>query len=327
MPELPDIEAYIEALRPRVVGRNLLGIRLANPFLLRTVDPPLEAVAGARVESIERLGKRLVFQVATSRDRTVLPDEAIPPRQGTGSAAGPAAIAPVFIVIHLMVAGRLHWKESVSPMPKGSGLAAFDFTSGSLILTEAGKKRRASLRLVEGREALAELDPGGLEVVGSSPAQFDAALRRENRTVKRALTDPHTVSGIGNAYSDEMLHRARLSPLKQTKDLNGAEMAALHSAAIEVLEVWTERLRAEAREGFPEKVTAFRPEMAVHGRFGRACPECGAAVQRIVYTDNECDYCPGCQTKGRILADRALSRLLKDDWPRKAPVGPGEDAG
>jgi formamidopyrimidine-DNA glycosylase len=339
VPELPDIEAYIEALRPRVVGRNLLGIRLANPFLLRTVDPPLEAVAGARVESIERLGKRLVFEVTAPGDRTVLPDEAIPPDQvvspdgattplrGTASAAGPAAVAPIFIVVHLMIAGRLHWKESASPIPKGPGLAAFDFTSGSLILTEAGKKRRASLRLVKGREALAELDPGGLEVMGSSVAQFDATLRRENRTVKRALTDPHTVSGIGNAYSDEILHRARLSPLKLTKDLNATEMAALHAAAIEILQGWTERLRAQAREGFPEKVTAFRPEMGVHGRFGRACPECGVAIQRIVYADNECDYCPGCQTKGRILADRALSRLLKDDWPRKAPVDPGEDAG
>jgi formamidopyrimidine-DNA glycosylase len=218
-------------------------------------------------------------------------------------------------------------------------LAAFDFSSGSLILTEAGKKRRASLLLVEGREALAELDPGGVEVFGSSLEEFDAALRKENRTVKRALTDPRTVSGIGNAYSDEILHRARLSPLKQTKDLDAEEMAALHRAAVETLEGWTERLRAQAREGFPEKVTAFRPEMAVHGRFGKACPQCGATIHRIVYAENECDYCPGCQTKGRILADRAMSRLLKDDWPKRAPTGrkggsadgvgdgPGEDPG
>jgi formamidopyrimidine-DNA glycosylase len=304
MPEIPDIEAYIEALRPRIMGETLLGIRLANPFLLRTVEPPLGAVVGARVEGVERLGKRIVIEVTAA--------------SGAVSVAGQAPVVPIFAVIHLMIAGRLHWKEKGSTIPKGSGLAAFDFTSGTLVLTEAGKKRRASLRMVKGREDLAALDPGGLEVVGSSLEDFEAALRRENRTIKRALTDPHTISGVGNAYSDEILHRARMSPLKQTRALGAAEIAALHAAAVGVLEEWTERLRAEAREDFPEKVTAFRPEMAVHGRFGLPCPQCEATVQRIVYADKECDYCPSCQTKGRILADRALSRLLKDDWPRRS---------
>jgi formamidopyrimidine-DNA glycosylase len=338
MPEIPDIEAYIEALRPRIVGETLLGIRLANPFLLRTVEPPLGAVAGARVEGVERLGKRIVIEVTAVSGKAGLDaperaksdpgaDPAGPPAAvPSGSIAPPAAVTsgsdtsavPLFIVVHLMIAGRLHWKKKGSAIPKGLGLAAFDFTSGTLVLTEAGKKRRASLRLVKGREDLAALDPGGLQVVGSSLEDFEAALRRENRIIKRALTDPHTISGIGNAYSDEILHRARVSPLKQTRALEAAETAALHAAATEVLEEWTERLRAEARTSFPEKVTAFRPEMAVHGRFGLPCPDCGAKVQRIVYVDDECDYCPSCQTKGRILADRALSRLLKDDWPRRS---------
>lgn len=324
MPELPDIEAYIEALRPRVVGETLLGIRLANPFLVRTVDPPLEAVVGGRVEALERLGKRVVFEVTIPSDRAHPPERAASSGQAAASAPDPLPVAPIFIVVHLMVAGRLHWKGLGSPIPRGSGLAAFDFGSGSLMLTEAGKKRRASLHLVRGRGELARLDPGGLEIVGSTLEAFGAVLRRENRTLKRALADPRTLSGVGNAYSDEILHKARLSPLKQTKDLNEKELAALHAAATEVLEGWTERLRAEARETFPEKVTAFRPGMAVHGRFGLACPQCGAAVQRIVYADNECDYCPSCQTNGRILADRALSRLLKDDWPRKVPPDSGE---
>jgi formamidopyrimidine-DNA glycosylase len=327
MPEIPDIEAYIEALRPRIVGETLLGIRLANPFLLRTVEPPLGAVAGARVEGVERLGKRIVIEVTAVSGKAGLDaperaksdpgaDPAGPPVAVTsgsiappaavtsGSIAPPAAVTsgsdtsavPLFIVVHLMIAGRLHWKKKGSAIPKGLGLAAFDLTSGTLVVTEAGKKRRASLRLVKGREDLAALDPGGLEVVGSSLEDFEAALRRENRIIKRALTDPHTISGIGNAYSDEILHRARMSPLKQTRALGAAEIAALHAAATEVLEEWTERLRAEARTSFPEKVTAFRPEMAVHGRFGLPCPDCGAKVQRIVYVDNECDYCPSCQT-------------------------------
>ena len=340
MPEIPDIEAYIEALRPRIVGETLLGIRLANPFLLRTVEPPLAAVAGGRVEGVERLGKRIVIEVTAASGEASLdactrasadPGADSPPfcgrpvrlrRPSAGIPSGSREPAtPIFVVVHLMIAGRLHWKERSSAIPKGSGLAAFDFTSGTLVLTEAGKKRRASLRLVRGREALVALDPGGLEVVGSSLEDFEAALRRENRIIKRALTDPHTISGIGNAYSDEILHRARMSPLKQTRALEAAEIVALHAAATEVLEEWTERLRAEARTSFPEKVTAFRPEMAVHGRFGLPCPDCGAKVQRIVYVDNECDYCPDCQTKGRILADRALSRLLKDDWPRTVIPG------
>jgi formamidopyrimidine-DNA glycosylase len=336
MPEIPDIEAYIEALRPRIVGETLLGIRLANPFLLRTVEPPLGAVAGGRVDRVERLGKRIVLEVtAASGEADAAARANAGPGAGlaaqpadapSGSAAPHATVpsgsdasaVPIFVVVHLMIAGRLHWKERSSAIPKGSGLAAFDLTSGTLVLTEAGKKRRASLRLVKGREDLALLDPGGLEVVGSILEDFEAALRRDSRIIKRVLTDPHTISGIGNAYSDEILHRARMSPLKRTRALEAAEIAALHAAATEVLEEWTERLRAEARTSFPEKVTAFRPEMAVHGRFGLLCPDCGAKVQRIVYVDNECDYCPDCQTKGRILADRALSRLLKDDWPRRS---------
>jgi formamidopyrimidine-DNA glycosylase len=293
MPEMPDIEAYIEALRPRVLGQTAHGIRLANPFLLRTVDPSLATVVGTRVDGVERLGKRVVFELSE-----------------------PELSASLFLVIHLMVAGRLHWKRAGAAIPKGSGLAAFDFAAGTLIITEAGTKRRASLHLMRGREALTALDPGGIDVPASDPRAFGAALRQRNQTLKRALTDPHVVSGIGNAYSDEILHRARLSPFRQTQALDEAEMDGLHGAAVEVLREWTERLRAEAREGFPERVTAFRPDMAVHGRFGSPCPVCGTAIQRIVYTENECDYCPGCQTGGRILADRSLSRLLKHDWPR-----------
>ncbi len=264
MPEIPDIEAYIEALRPRVVGQTLLGIRLANPFLLRTVEPPLEAVAGGRVEAIERLGKRIVLEVRATPQEAGLdeanPVEANPAGDSTaGSAADRVPYAPLFVVMHLMIAGRLHWKEVGSPVPKGSGLAALDFSSGSLILTEAGKKRRASLRLVRGREALADLDPGGLEVVGSSPEQFEEVLRGDNRTIKRALTDPHTISGIGNAYSDEILHRARISPLRRTRAMETTEIAGLHLAAVEVLEEWTDRLRAEARESFPREGHGLSP--------------------------------------------------------------------
>ncbi|OFW61655.1 MAG: formamidopyrimidine-DNA glycosylase [Actinobacteria bacterium RBG_16_64_13] len=311
MPEIPDIEAYIEALRLRVLGEPLLGTRLSSPFLLRTVEPPLAAVAGGRVAGVERLGKRIVFEV-------------VPVEAGarTGGAGEPETSEPsrpedpYCLALHLMIAGRLHWKAAGAGIPKGSGLVAFDFPSGSLILTEAGKKRRASLHLVRGSAALHALDPGGIEILASSLEEFAAALRRENHTLKRALTDPRILSGIGNAYSDEILHRACLSPLKLSYALDSAELGRLYKAAREVLQEWTERLRAEARERFPEKVTAFRSEMAVHGRFGASCPVCGSAVERIVYSDNECDYCPGCQTGGRILADRSLSRLLKDDWPR-----------
>jgi formamidopyrimidine-DNA glycosylase len=248
---------------------------------------------GGCVESVERLGKRVVLEVATAMG------------------------SPCFVVLHLMIAGRLHWKQPGSSVARGSGLAAFDFANGTLVLTEAGKKRRASLHLVRGREALASLDPGGIEVLGSSVEEFDGALRRENRTLKRALTDPHVLSGIGNAYSDEILHRAELSPFKQTQTLDSAEMDRLREAAIDVLEEWIQRAREKAREEFPEKVTAFRPEMAVHGRFGAPCPVCGTTIQRVVYTENECDYCPKCQTGGRVLSDRSLSRLLKDDWPQQ----------
>ena len=288
MPEIPDIEAYLEALRPRIVGDRLRGVRLTSPFLLRSVDPPLAAVSGRGVLDVGRLGKRIVIG---------LEDD-------------------YALVLHLMIAGRLHWKAVGASVPKGKGLAAFEFESGTLLLTEAGKKRRASLHVVHGHDALAALDPGGGEAVGIGSGAFRVAMTRENHTLKRALTDPHILSGIGNAYSDEILHRARLSPLKQTKDLSLDEWTRLHDATEEVLTTWIERLRAEARKSFPEQVTAFRPEMAVHGRFGLPCPVCGTAVQRISYAENECDYCPRCQTEGRVLADRALSRLLKNEWPR-----------
>ncbi len=303
MPEIPDIEAYLEALRLRVAGEELQRIRLGNPFLLRTVDPPLDRASGRLVVGLERLGKRIVF----------------------------ALEGDVFLVVHLMVAGRLQWKPAAAAMPKRYGLAAFDFASGTLLVTEAGKKRRASLHLLVGRDALALLDPGGLEVMSASADEFGAAVTRENHTLKRALTDPHILSGIGNAYSDEILHRAKLSPFKQTSGLTDEEMSRFHDATQAVLGEWTERLRAEARECFPEKVTAFRPDMAVHGRFGLPCPVCGTAVQRIAYADNECDYCPRCQTGGKILADRALSRLLKDAWPKTVEElegrGPGPGRG
>ncbi len=288
MPELPDIEAYLEALRARVLGQTLLGVRLGHPFLLRTVEPPLDEAAGRRVVAVTRLGKRIVIGLE----------------------------GDLSLVLHLMVAGRLHWSPPGATLQRGRGLAAFDFSDGSLVLTEAGKKRRASLHLVRGRAGLAGLDPGGLEVLEAGRDRFAAALTRENHTLKRALTDPRLFSGIGNAYSDEILHRARLSPLKLTGALTEQEIDRLREACVAVLDEWTERLRAEAREAFPEKVTAFRPEMAVHGRFGEPCPVCGTAIQRISYAQNEADYCPRCQTEGRILADRALSRLLKADWPR-----------
>ena len=310
MPELPDIEAYLEALRSRVMGERLLEVRLLNPFLLRTVDPPLEVVRHGTVQGVSRLGKRIVLEIAV-----------------------PGSDTPHYLVIHLMIAGRLHWKPAVrgaapGRVPKGATarggtLAVFEFPSGTLSLTEAGSKRRASLHLVRGPEALAALDPGGIDVFSATSEDFAAALRRENRTLKRALTDPRLLSGIGNAYSDEILHRACLSPLKLTQSLSEEEMGRLRGAAVTVLQEWADRLKGEARETFPEKVTAFRPDMAVHGKFGSSCLACGQAVQRIVYADNECDYCPGCQTGGRILADRSLSRLLKDDWPRGTP-GPGD---
>lgn len=314
MPEIPDIEAYIQALRSRLLGRRWLGVRLVSPFLLRTVVPPLDVLAGGRVESVTRLGKRVVFEICPAPGATE--------RVGEASEGGaPPDPEPYFLVLHLMVAGRLHWKPLGAAVPKGAGLAAFDTEEGSLILTEAGKKRRASLHLVQGRPALAGLDPGGLEPLASTLPDFAAALRREDHTLKRALTDPRILSGIGNAYSDEILHRAGLSPFKRTGCLDDVDMAALHQATVRVLEEWTQRLQTQAGDAFPEKVTAFRPEMAVHGRFGMPCPVCGMRIERIVYAQNECDYCPTCQTGGRVLADRSLSRLLKDDWPAAREPG------
>jgi formamidopyrimidine-DNA glycosylase len=289
MPELPDIMVYLEALRQRIVGERLERIRLASPFLVRTFDPPLESLEGKTVGKLRRLGKRIAIGL-------------------TGD---------FWLVIHLMIAGRLHWRPSGIKLARKYNLAAFDFTSGTLLLTEAGSKRRAALYVVQGERVLSEHDPGGLEVLSASPEEFDAILRAESHTLKRALTDPKSFSGIGNAYSDEILHRARLSPVVLTKKLSHAESVRLYEATRDVLVEWIERLRREAGDAFPEKVTAFRPEMAVHGRFGKPCPVCGAPVQRIRYADNETNYCPGCQTDGRILADRSLSRLLKEDWPRR----------
>lgn len=287
MPELPDIVVYIDALRKRVAGKPLQRVRVAHPFLVRTFDPPLDAAEGKTVRGLRRLGKRIVLE---------LDDD-------------------LFLVLHLMIAGRLHWKLPGAKPPGKVGLAAFDFPDGTLILTEAGTKRRASLHVVRGETELARHQPGGLEVLECDAAGFRKALRRENHTLKRALTDPRLFSGIGNSYSDEILHRAKLSPLTWTSRLTDAEADRLFEATCQVLHEWTERLRKEAGDEFPEKVTAFRPGMAVHGRFGRPCPVCGTAVRRIVYAENETNYCPRCQTGGKVLADRALSRLLKGDWP------------
>ncbi|MEO7083612.1 MAG: DNA-formamidopyrimidine glycosylase family protein [Gemmatimonadaceae bacterium] len=290
MPELPDITVYVEALARRVVGEQLTEVRLSTPFLLRTVDPPLSELIGKRVCGIERLGKRIVF---------ALEDD-------------------LFVVLHLMIAGRLHWKPKTAKPAKGSksGLAAFEFPNGVLTLTEAGTKRRASLHIVRGRAALAQFARGGAEVFEITLEQFAAVLRRENHTIKRSLTDPRLFSGIGNAYSDEILHQARLSPMKLTSKVTDDEIARLFDATRNTLTVWTDRLRGESATAFPEKVTAFREEMAVHGKYGKPCPDCGAPVQRIRYADNETNYCARCQTESRLLADRALSRLLKEDWPR-----------
>ena len=288
MPELPDISTYVDALTPRVVGRRLAGTRIRSVFLVRSVEPPIEAAVGRVVVGVERLGKRIVL----------------------------ALEGDLFLVLHLMIAGRLHWKPAGATPAKRVGLAAFDFPAGTLTLTEAGSKKRASLHVVGTRNALRLLDPGGLDVLGSTKDEFAAVLRSHNHTLKRALTDPHRFSGIGNAYSDEILHEARLSPLQLTRNLDEEEVARLHEATVRVLGLWIERLRAEAGEEFPEKVTAFRTGMAVHGRYGEPCPRCGARIQRIRYAANECNYCAPCQTGGRLLADRGLSRLLGADWPR-----------
>ena len=287
MPELPDITAYIEALGRRIVGQPLGRVRVRSPFLVRTYDPPLDSVEGKTVRELVRLGKRIA--VGFDDD--------------------------LWLVLHLMIAGRLHWKKPGAGVTAKSTLAAFDFPDGTLLLTEAGSKHRASLHVVRGREALLAHSPGGLDVLVASFSDFDAALRRENHTLKRSLTDPRVFDGIGNAYSDEILHRAGLSPFLLTQKVSSAEVEKLFAATREVLSEWIDRLRQQTGDGFPEKVTAFRPEMAVHGRFGKPCPVCAAPVQRVRYADNETNYCPGCQTGGRILADRSLSRLLKDDWP------------
>jgi formamidopyrimidine-DNA glycosylase len=288
MPELPDVELYLESLRPRVLGKTLERVRVANPFVLRSVEPPLASIEGGTVRGLRRVGKRLVFEMDDK----------------------------VFLVVHLMIAGRLLWKEPRAPIPKKLGLAGFDFSSGTLILTEAGSTRRASIRLAKGEDGLEALDPGGLEVFEANREEFREALTCENHTIKRALTDPRLFSGIGNAYSDEILHRARMSPMKLTKQLTEEECDRVFEATKQILSEWVTRLREQTGEAFPTKVTAFRPGMAVHGRYGQPCPVCGSAVQRIVYAANECNYCATCQTQGKRLADRAMSRLLKEDWPR-----------
>ena len=288
MPELPDVTVYIEALERRILGHPLIGVRLGSPFVLRSVEPPLAAFSGRNVRTLSRLGKRIVMGF----------DEEL------------------LLVIHLMIAGRLHWRATGAPLVRKIGLAAFDFADGTLVLTEVASKKRASIHAVRGAAALAGHDPGGMDVFSATFDAFRAALVQENHTLKRVLTDPRLFSGIGNAYSDEILHRAKLSPIKMTRSLDDREVERLLGATRATLTEWIERLRQQMGDGFPEKVTAFRPEMAVHGRFGKPCPVCGAPVQRIVHAQNETNYCARCQTEGRLLADRALSRLLKADWPR-----------
>ena len=288
MPELPDVVVYIERLTPLVLGQPLVQVRLGSPFVLRTVDPPISEVQGRTVTGIRRLGKRIVL----------------------------ALEGDLFLVIHLMIAGRLRWRVPGKSLRGKMVLAEFSFPDGTLYLTEAGSKRRASIHVVRGEAALAGFERGGLEVLSASLAEFSARLRCENHTLKRALTDPRLMSGIGNAYSDEILHRAKLSPLMLSSRISDEQVALLFDATRTTLTEWTDRLRAEAGDGFPEKVTAFRDGMAVHGRFRQPCPACGAPVQRIRYAENETNYCARCQTGGRVLADRSLSRLLKDDWPR-----------
>jgi formamidopyrimidine-DNA glycosylase len=288
MPELPDVLLYIDSLQPRVLNQTLERVRLSSPFVVRSVDPPISTINGRKVLRLRRLGKQIVFE---------FDDE-------------------LFLVIHLMIAGRFQWKERGAKIPGKLGLAAFDFPTGTLLLTEAGSKKRASINVVQQERNLAAFDRGALEVLDSSLEEFRDTLTRENHTLKRALTDPRLFSGIGNAYSDEILHRARLSPMKLTGKLTEDEIARLHTVTKSTLVEWIERLRIEAGSEFPSKVTAFRPEMAVHGRYGKPCPVCGSLVQHIVYAENECNYCATCQTEGRLLADRGLSRLLKQDWPR-----------
>jgi formamidopyrimidine-DNA glycosylase len=288
VPELPDIVVYIEALERRVLGETVRGVRIASPSVLRTYAPPFDAPVGSRVESLQRVGKRVVFGLEHD----------------------------LYLVIHLMVAGRLRWETPGKPIPKKVGLAAIDFDPGTLILTEQGTKKRAGIWVTRGFDDVAALDRGGVEPLDVDPDGFTTALRSENRTLKRALTDPRIFSGIGNAYSDEILWSARLSPVKRTTQLTEAEAKRLHASVVDSLNDWTQRLRDEVGEGWPTKVTAFRDDMAVHGKYGQPCPRCGSKVQRIVYADNETNYCATCQTEGKLLADRSLSRLLKDDWPK-----------
>jgi len=288
VPELPDIAAYIGAIEPRIVGQDLARVRLANPFLLRTIEPPLSAVEGRTVQELRRVGKRVAIGVE----------------------------GDLWLVLHLMIAGRLHWKAPDLKLAGRQNLAAFYFPNGTLTLTEAGTKRRASLHVVRGEEGLRTMDPGGMDVLSADLAVFRTALTAENHTLKRALTDPRLLSGIGNAYSDEILHAARLSPILQTQKMKGEEWDRLYNATQSTLKLWIDRLRAEAGTGFPEKVTAFRQDMAVHGKYGQPCPRCGEKVLRIRYADNETNYCARCQTGGKVLADRGLSRLLGSDWPR-----------
>jgi formamidopyrimidine-DNA glycosylase len=292
MPELPDISAYITALEARILGQRLEHIRLGSVFLLRTVTPPLESAEGRTVTSLKRIGKRIAIGLKSETEDDL------------------------WLVLHLMIAGRLHWKPPQAKLPGKAGLAAWDFPNGTLILTEAGSKRRASLHVFQGEAALEAINPGGIEVFETDLEGFRTALTCENRTLKRTLTDPRIVSGIGNAYSDEILHAAELSPITQTHKLTDEQWARLFQATRETLSLWIARFQSEAKEKFPEKVTAFRPEMAVHGKFNQPCPRCGNPVQRIQYADNETNYCPTCQTGGKLLADRGLSRLLGSDWPR-----------
>ncbi len=288
MPELPDIELYLNALAPRVLHQPLERLRIGNPFIIRSIEPAVGRIEGRHVNGLRRLGKRIVL----------------------------ALEGDLFVVLHLMIAGRLRWRDRGTAIPKKVGLAAFDFPTGTAILTEQGARRQASIHLVSGAASLAAHDPGGLEVLDSTLPEFAARLTRENHTLKRALTDPHILSGIGNAYSDEILHAARLSPMTLTSSLDETAIARLHEVTVRTLESWIERLQDEAGDSFPEKVTAFRDGMAAHGRYGKPCPVCGAPIQRIVYATNEANYCATCQTGGRLLSDRALSRLLKQDWPK-----------
>lgn len=288
MPELPDIVVYIEALEKRIAGSVLQRVRISSPFLLRTAVPPLSSVEGKKVVELRRLGKRICFGFE----------------------------GDLWLVLHLMIAGRLHWFEDRAKAAKGRSVAVFDFNNGSLTLTEAGTQKRASVHVVQGEAGLENLNPGGLEVFEATVEEFARAIRAKNHTLKRALTDPRILSGIGNAYSDEILHEAKLSPFTLTQKLSDSEVEQLFTAVKRSLTDWLERLRADARDRFPEKVTAFRPDMATHGKYGQPCPRCGSKIQRIRYGSNETNYCPECQTGGRLLADRALSRLLKSDWPR-----------